>query len=70
VHLGWFGSFNDVGRNKLVVVVLLTGGRGVSGPVASGIAGQVYRKLDEVQYFAPDQGPVAATPVTFASMQN
>jgi penicillin-binding protein 2 len=26
-HLGWFGSFNDVGNNKLVVVVLLTGGR-------------------------------------------
>ena len=42
-HLGWFGSFNDVGNKKLVVVVLLTGGRPVSGPVASGIAGQVYR---------------------------
>ena len=25
-HLGWFGSFNDVGQRKLVVVVLLTGG--------------------------------------------
>jgi cell division protein FtsI/penicillin-binding protein 2 len=45
VHLGWFGSFSDVGNGKLVVVVLLTGGRGVSGPVASGIAGQVYRNL-------------------------
>jgi len=70
VHLGWFGSFNEVGKNKLVVVVLLTGGRGVSGPVASGIAGQVYRKLDEQRYFAPDQGPVAATPVSLVSMQN
>ncbi len=27
-HLGWFGSFTEVGKNKLVVVVLLTGGRG------------------------------------------
>jgi penicillin-binding protein 2 len=70
VHLGWFGSFNDVGKNKLVVVVLLTGGRGVSGPVASGIAGSVYHNLDEQRYFAPDQGPVAATPVSLVTMQN
>ena len=35
-HLGWFGSFNEVGGRKLVVVVLLTGGRGINGPVASG----------------------------------
>ncbi|HZT37673.1 MAG TPA: penicillin-binding transpeptidase domain-containing protein [Bryobacteraceae bacterium] len=53
-HLGWFGSFNEVGKNKLVVVVLLTGGRGVSGPVASGIAGQVYRNLSRVNYFQQD----------------
>src|SRR5207248_4332766 len=38
-HLGWFGSFNDVGDRKLVVVVLLTGGRPSIGPVAAGIAG-------------------------------
>jgi cell division protein FtsI/penicillin-binding protein 2 len=51
-HLGWFGSFNDVGRNKLVVVVLLTGGRPVNGPVASGVAGSVYRALSKQDYFA------------------
>jgi cell division protein FtsI/penicillin-binding protein 2 len=51
-HLGWFGSFNDVGRNKLVVVVLLTGGRPVNGPVASGVAGAVYRNLSQQNYFA------------------
>jgi len=51
-HLGWFGSFNTVGSKKLVVVVLLTGGRPVSGPVASGIAGQVYRNLSEQRFFA------------------
>lgn len=51
-HLGWFGSFNDAGRNKLVVVVLLTGGAPVNGPVASGIAGAVYRNLSEQNYFA------------------
>jgi penicillin-binding protein 2 len=44
-HLGWFGSFNDVGPKKLVVVVLLTGGRPAIGPLAAGIAGDVYRRL-------------------------
>src|SRR5580700_1048957 len=51
-HLGWFGSFNEVGKRKLVVVVLLTGGRPVIGPVAAGIAGDVHRKLGEKNYFA------------------
>jgi cell division protein FtsI/penicillin-binding protein 2 len=60
-HLGWFGSFNNVGNKKLVVVVLLTGGRPVSGPVASGIAGQVYRNLSEQRFFAKSRtvSPVA-----------
>ncbi len=51
-HLGWFGSFDEVGSNKLVVTVLLTGGKPVSGPLASGIAGKVYKTLSEKNYFA------------------
>jgi cell division protein FtsI/penicillin-binding protein 2 len=43
-HLGWFGAYNEVGR-KLAVVVLLTGGHAVNGPVAAGVAGQVFRNL-------------------------
>jgi penicillin-binding protein 2 len=54
-HLGWFGSFNDVGNRKLVTVVLLTGGRPVSGPVAAEIAGDFYRRLEEKKYFASVQ---------------
>jgi cell division protein FtsI/penicillin-binding protein 2 len=50
-HLGWFGSFNDYGPNKIVVVTLLTGGSGVSGPIASGVTGAVYRRLAEEGYF-------------------
>lgn len=50
-HLGWFGSFNDFGQNRIVVVTLLTGGRGVNGPNASGISGAVYRKLADEGYF-------------------
>ena len=50
-HLGWFGSFAEVGKNKLVVVVLLTGGSKVSGPTASGVAGMVYKNLGLTSYF-------------------
>ena len=51
-HLGWFGSFNNAGKNKLVVVVLLTGGRPAIGPLAAGVAGDVYRNLSQKNYFA------------------
>ena len=55
-HLGWFGSFNEVGNNKLVVVVLLTGGKSVNGPVAAQIAGSVYKNLSGQQFFAGNPG--------------
>ncbi len=51
-HLGWFGSYNEINGRKLVVVVLLTGGRPVNGPVAAGVAGQVYKSLSEQQWYA------------------
>lgn len=69
VHLGWFGSFNDTGKNKVVVVVLLTGGRGISGPIASGIAGNVYRNLSLAHYFGPEQQVVPTTLVSLQSPQ-
>jgi cell division protein FtsI/penicillin-binding protein 2 len=51
IHLGWFGSFNDSGARKLVVVVLLTGGRPSIGATASGVAGDVYRRLAAQNFF-------------------
>jgi penicillin-binding protein 2 len=60
-HLGWFGSFGELGKNKLVVVVLLTGGRLVSGPTASGVAGQVYKNLSEQTVARGAQASPAAT---------
>jgi penicillin-binding protein 2 len=50
-HLGWFGSFVDAGKNKYVVVVLLTGGKLVSGPAASGVAGNVYKTLSASNFY-------------------
>jgi penicillin-binding protein 2 len=61
-HLGWFGSFNEMGNRKVVVVVLLTGGAPAIGPMAAGIAGDVYRRLGEKNYFA------SAAPLTPASL--
>jgi penicillin-binding protein 2 len=55
-HLGWFGSFTEKGEQKVVVVVLLTGGSAVSGPAAAGVAGQVYKNLDAASFFAQRQG--------------
>jgi hypothetical protein len=43
-------------------VVLLTGGAPAIGPMAAGIAGDVYRRLGEKNYFA------SATSVTPASL--
>ncbi len=67
VHLGWFGSFNDVASKKLAVIVLLTGGRGISGPIASGIAGNVYHNLAQQHYFGSEQ---TSLPASLVSMQN
>lgn len=66
-HLGWFGSYNELGQSKLVVVVLLTGGHAVSGPVASGVAGAVYKNLSMDNYFADTR---SGAPVALVSTQS
>ena len=62
-HMGWFGSFNDVGTHQLVVVVMLAAvNRTVNGAIASGVAGAIYKSLSEQRYFTADGGdrrPVA-----------
>ena len=53
-HMGWFGSFNEVDHHQLVVVVMLLGTKTVNGPVASGVAGAIYRALSEQRYFVAE----------------
>jgi cell division protein FtsI/penicillin-binding protein 2 len=65
-HLGWFGSFSQVGPSKLVMIVLLTGGRPAIGPLAAGIAGEIYQRLNEQRYVAPSQ---VMTPAAIVSSQ-
>ncbi|HEY7388119.1 MAG TPA: penicillin-binding transpeptidase domain-containing protein [Bryobacteraceae bacterium] len=62
-HLGWFGAFNNVGR-RLVVVVLLRGGREASGPRAAAIAGEIYRQLNEANHFSGPSGARPTAPST------
>lgn len=66
-HLGWFGSYNELGENKLVVVVLLTGGHAVNGPIASGVAGAVYKNLSQDNYFAQSK---PAAPIALISTES
>jgi hypothetical protein len=44
-------------------VVLLTGGGHINGPIASGVAGQVYKILADQHYFGPQQTASARTPL-------
>jgi cell division protein FtsI/penicillin-binding protein 2 len=61
-HMGWFGSFNDVGHHQLVIVVMLAGARSTSGAVAAGVAGAIYRNLSGQRYFAADTGNKSGFP--------
>jgi cell division protein FtsI/penicillin-binding protein 2 len=56
-RLGWFTSYNDLGPNRLAVVVMLRGGRASYGPLAAEVAGKVYRTLTERDYFALRREP-------------
>jgi cell division protein FtsI/penicillin-binding protein 2 len=61
-HLGWFGSFTEIGHERIAVVVMLTGGSAVSGSSASSVGGQVYRNLLNMNYYAHQRvGETAAT---------
>src|ERR1700722_16707398 len=59
-HLGWFGSFEEINGKKVVVAVLLTGGKPSIGPAAAGVAGNVYRNLTNGHFFAPKASPVTS----------
>jgi len=63
-RLGWFGSFSEVGQRKLVVVVLLTGGKPTIGPIAAGVAGNVYRNLATQKGLQTSLPPTVATLLT------
>jgi penicillin-binding protein 2 len=69
-RLGWFVSYANQQRPKIVIVVLLHGGgRIINGPHASEIAGRIYRGLYQRNYFvdAVTKNPQTATLASAAS---
>jgi penicillin-binding protein 2 len=61
-RLGWFVSYADQARPKIVLVVLMRGNsHAVMGPMAAGVAGRIYRKLNDENYFARSKDQVATT---------
>src|SRR5229473_7138457 len=66
-HLDWFGSFSEINGKKVVVTVLLTGGKPCVGPAAAAVAGGVYKRLSEQHFF---EAKTAMTPAAFVSQSN
>jgi penicillin-binding protein 2 len=52
-RIGWFVSFADQVKPKIVLVILIRGQKHVvQGPMAAGIAGRIYRQLHDENYFS------------------
>jgi penicillin-binding protein 2 len=52
-HIGWFVTYADEAHPRIALAVLLRGNtRRVKGPTAAQIAGHIYRRLREQNYFA------------------
>ena len=61
-RFGWFASYANTDRGRIVVVVFLEGGRPTFGPKAAEIAGLMYRNLYDHNFFiagAPTDVPTA-----------
>jgi cell division protein FtsI/penicillin-binding protein 2 len=61
-RLGWYVSYADEIHPKIAIAILLRGNtRKIKGPTAAQVAGNIYRRLREENYFAnPPFTPVAA----------
>ncbi len=58
--IGWFITYADDAHPKIALAVLLRGNtRRVKGPTAAEVAGRIYRKLREQNYFAEPAHAVA-----------
>lgn len=67
-RIGWFVSYADETHPKIALAVLLRGNtRRVKGPTAAQVAGQIYRRLRERNYFANSPNPSATAVQTITS---
>src|SRR5579859_6360845 len=52
-HVGWFVTYADEANPKIALAVLIRGNSSrIKGPLAAGVAGHIYRRLREQNYFA------------------
>lgn len=52
-HVGWFLTYADEAHPKIALAVLIRGNSSrIKGPLAAGVAGKIYRRLREQNYFA------------------
>ncbi len=52
-HVGWFLTYADEANPKIALAVLIRGNSShIKGPLAAGVAGHIYRRLREQNYFA------------------
>jgi|SRR5579883_40790 cell division protein FtsI/penicillin-binding protein 2 len=59
-HVGWFLSYADETHPRIALAVLLRGNtRRVKGPTAAQVAGHIYRRLRQENYFGPDVNATA-----------
>jgi cell division protein FtsI/penicillin-binding protein 2 len=64
-RIGWFVTYADETNPKIALAVLLRGNtRRVKGPTAAQVAGQIYRKLREQNYFADGAKITSVQPIT------
>jgi len=64
-RIGWFVTYADEAHPKIALAVLLRGNtRRVKGPTAAQVAGQIYRKLREQNYFADGAKITSVQPIT------
>src|SRR5262249_53722283 len=57
-HVGWFLTYADEAHPKIALAVLVRGSSSrIKGPLAAGIAGHIYRRLREQNYFAEPVAP-------------
>ena len=67
-RLGWFVSYANQAHPKIVLVVLMRGHSSlIKGPMAAGVAGRIYRKLNDVNYFAERNRPAPASAMLISS---
>src|SRR5579872_1333370 len=66
-RLGWFVSYADQAHPKIVLVVLMRGHSSmIKGAMAASVAGRIYRRLNDENYFAGHSASYTRTPVLTA----